>query len=542
MRGMSATWAVVALLVVGAALRVVQYSSDASLWLDELALARAVVSSHLSALLTQPLPFDQVAPKGFLLLQKLAVLTFGANDHALRLVPFLCSLAALAGFAMLVRRALPSVAAVAAVTFFATAAPLVAFAGSAKQYSMDVLAAVVLASLALDLLTRPVSRPTAWRAAVAGAVLPWFSQPGVLMVAALGWPLMIWLSADPPAERRRYTAIILVSWGVSAAIVTVVALTSMTPATREYMRLYWADGFASWARVVAFDWPWTNLRMLFASSPGSYAGLSYPLFPFYPALAAVGAVVLWRRHRRVALVCLSPIAVTLAAAAAGQYPFGDRLVLFLLPFICITMAVAIDAVYRAVSPWSRPLALTAAIVMTLPAISPTASALPPYSVENLKPVLAHVQARKQAGDRIYVYYAAAPVVSMYDEDFGLARGMYAVGGCHRGNSRRYLDELDAFRGSARVWVIFTHSLVTYREQEDMVAYLEAIGRRLDHIRVPSHTAGWSLLPSEAFLFDLSEPARLASADAQSFALTGPVTVNPRNTCERGPAAMIQPDF
>jgi len=82
---MSATWAVVALLVVGAALRLVQYSSEASLWLDELALAQAIISTDLVALLTRPLPFDQVAPKGFLLFQKLAVLTLGPGDLALRL-------------------------------------------------------------------------------------------------------------------------------------------------------------------------------------------------------------------------------------------------------------------------------------------------------------------------------------------------------------------------------------------------------------------------------------------------------------------------
>ena len=79
-------------IAVGATLRIWQYGANTALWSDEIALAAGIVDVDLPSLLASPLPHDQIAPKGFLLAQKLAVFTLGPSDYALRLVPLLCSL------------------------------------------------------------------------------------------------------------------------------------------------------------------------------------------------------------------------------------------------------------------------------------------------------------------------------------------------------------------------------------------------------------------------------------------------------------------
>src|SRR5687767_15052923 len=81
----------IAAVAIGCVLRLWQYLTDTSLWLDEIALARGILDLDLRSLLLQPLPYDQVAPKGFLLVQKLAVLALGRSDYILRLFPFLSS-------------------------------------------------------------------------------------------------------------------------------------------------------------------------------------------------------------------------------------------------------------------------------------------------------------------------------------------------------------------------------------------------------------------------------------------------------------------
>jgi hypothetical protein len=266
------------------------------------------------------------------------------------------------------------------------------------------------------------------------------------------------------------------------------------------------------------------------------------LSPLYPALATLGFVLMWRRDRRVALILLMPVGLTLAAAAARQYPFSDRLILFLVPAFVAAIAEASGAAASIVAPFSRRIALVGATTFSVLAVWPVATKLPPYRVEDVKHVLAYVRARHQPRDDIYVYYGAAPVMTVYARDFGFSADTYAVGGCHRGETRRYFEELDTFRGSERLWIILTHSLPVYREREDILEYLDTIGTRLDYVDVPSRAVGHSPFSAEGFLYDLSTVVRLAAADSTSFTVTGPSGTNQRNTCVNGPQAMIRSDF
>lgn len=117
-----------------------------------------------------------------------------------------------------------------------------------------------------------------------------------------------------------------------------------------------------------------------------------------------------------------------------------------------------------------------------------------------------------------------------------------IGGCHRGDSRRYLEELDTFRGQPRIWVVLTHALRQYREREDLIAYLDTIGTRREGLVVESHAVGRTPLPAEVYLYDLSSATKLARSSAGSFHLTGPTSADPRFGCSEGPHAIIAPDF
>ncbi len=69
-------------------LRCIHYFGRSSMWLDELASAFNISERNFSQLATETLDFNQVAPLGFLWLQKLATMVFGLNDHAFRFFPF----------------------------------------------------------------------------------------------------------------------------------------------------------------------------------------------------------------------------------------------------------------------------------------------------------------------------------------------------------------------------------------------------------------------------------------------------------------------
>jgi len=99
-----------------------------------------------------------------------------------------------------------------------------------------------------------------------------------------------------------------------------------------------------------------------------------------------------------------------------------------------------------------------------------------------------------------------------------------------------LQELDTFRGHERLWFVLTHALPQFREREDMLRYLDAIGRRQNTFSVPTERGPVAETPAEAFLYDLSDPVRLQWAPVDSFSLDGP---NPqaRRGCAEGPATV-----
>jgi uncharacterized membrane protein len=130
-------WAWALALAVGVALRVGAWLDARSLWLDEAMLAWNVCGRSFAGLL-RPLDYQQGAPAGFLALERLAVVALGTGEWALRLVPFLASLAALALVDRFGRAHLGARGRVVGVALAAVAPALIYYSGEAKQYALDV--------------------------------------------------------------------------------------------------------------------------------------------------------------------------------------------------------------------------------------------------------------------------------------------------------------------------------------------------------------------------------------------------------------------
>ena len=81
-----------AIVLVGAGLRLAAYFAARSLWLDEAMLANNIAGRTFVSLVG-PLGESQTAPWIFLFAERAAVLLFGTNELALRLVPLIAGLA-----------------------------------------------------------------------------------------------------------------------------------------------------------------------------------------------------------------------------------------------------------------------------------------------------------------------------------------------------------------------------------------------------------------------------------------------------------------
>jgi predicted membrane-bound mannosyltransferase len=135
------------LILIGVALRLIEYLHNRSMWWDESMLALNIL--HRTARqLWQPLDYNQGAPIGFLLLERLAVNMFGQGELALRLVPLISGILSVFLFYRVALRFLTPLGARISMALFAISDTLIYYSAEVKQYSTDVAVAllVILAS------------------------------------------------------------------------------------------------------------------------------------------------------------------------------------------------------------------------------------------------------------------------------------------------------------------------------------------------------------------------------------------------------------
>lgn len=521
-----------AVIGLGCILRLWQFATVPSLWVDELAVVRNIVHLPPARLLLSPLEWGQMVPTGFLAVGAMLSAAVPAEDWVFRVVPFVSSFATLPVIYVLSRRMLGPWPALLVTGMVALSPPLIGLGTVAKQYASDVFVSAVLMYGASKVLSGDVREPRAlaWMGTL-GGVLLFFSFPGILVA----FVLTVGVSASWVLERRtRWMTRILglgVPLGVSAGIATVIALRTRSPETATFLSSYWAAGFPE--SVSAFPaWLWTQLAVVFEVgfiTPYPQSGLARLSPHLLLAVSSLGLATLIVRERRMAIVTLAPLVAAVLAAVASVYPLAHRTSVFLVPTLALSAVAGSMVLGRVVKSVFRPAALVVGAFPLLVVSAALLRAPPPYLIEHTRPLIQSVAEEWEPEDVLYSYYAANQAVDYYGTRFGIRD--WVPGVCARGNPRAYLRQLDALRGHARVWVVFSHALPELHEAETILGYLRMIGSEkealLSHLD-RFHTA--------AYLFDLSDPARLGRANADDYVLDATATAASRRVCGRGPAS------
>ena len=115
------------LISLGITVRLVQYLSNRPLWIDEAMLTQNILTRSFRGLFT-PLEYEQQAPMGFLLIEKLLVTLFGNAEVVLRAFPFVASVASLVAMATIALDVLPLPFAYIAQLLFVLSVPLIVYA------------------------------------------------------------------------------------------------------------------------------------------------------------------------------------------------------------------------------------------------------------------------------------------------------------------------------------------------------------------------------------------------------------------------------
>jgi len=447
----NSAWTIRIILALGILIRVIQYVSNRSLWLDEAMLSSNIVNRTSLGML-QPLDKAQGAPVGFLILEKLAVLIFGQNEYSLRLLPLLSGVLALFVFYKVSKIYLKDKVVPFAVLLFSISFPLIRYSSEVKQYSTDVLVALILYLIADQFFSKKKGNRKYIIFGFVGSLSILISHPSVFVLAGVGTVIFILYLHSGEWKEVKKLAVIYLFWIINFAIVYYFFLHDLT--SQKFLLKVWEHSFAPFPPSSASKINWYFNYFYFGNFKYFFGDQVYMIAAF---LFTIGLASIFIEKNVKLAASISPAVFLLVASALRMYPAGERLVLFMIsPLILITSKGAIDLI----SKYSGNIAiLVLSIFLTFffyPLHHAFKTIVAPIKHEEIKPAIKYVSENLKKDDTIYIYYGAVQVFEFYSKEFNFDKKKCIAGSRGRDNLNLFLDDIEKIRGKRRVWIIFSH--------------------------------------------------------------------------------------
>lgn len=477
----------------GITVRCVQYLANRSLWLDESFLALNIVHRTFLQLLQQ-LDYAQGAPVAFLMIERASVQVLGNSEYALRLFPLLCGISSLFLFYKLAKTILARKAFIIGLVLFISSESLIYYSSEVKQYSSDVMVALMLYYFTILHIMR--NRFGAWNTAifgVIGSIAIWISHPSIFVLASVVVVLSLSCLRRKEWEKNCRLAIVCAVLILNFAVLYFVSLRHL--AKNEALLNYWAHNFMPLAPFSLSDVRWfiDTFFSIFAYPVGlAFAGLGSLSF-------LVGCRSFFRNHKEEFFLFSLPILFALLASGFKKYPFNGRFLLFIVPSMLIFIAQGADEIIEMIRPRDTVTALTFVVLLLLhPGLFAGYYLLKPYQREEIKPVINYVREHHCPGDVLYLYPRAVSAFKYYQERYGFTDADYIVGHDLLGQWKNHLDDLNKLSGHKRVWLLFSHLSSSERIEDMILSQLDSMGARLTTLKRER---------ASVYLYDLTSPTQ-----------------------------------
>ena len=471
------------LFLSGVVLRIRQYLTGRSLWADEAMLALNIVERDVAGMF-KPLDYDQGAPLGFLLVEKLFNVIFGKHEFALRLFPLLVGLISLWLFYLLLKRLTSEAGLLVALALFALNPRLIYYSSEVKQYILDVAVTILLLLIAAPVFNAsPRKRDLVWLG-LAGMVALWFSHPALFVLAGIGIAVVIMT-----LKRRDYSSRLFVAGMGILWLFTIVLLYSLILkdlSQNAYMREYWQGAFLPMP-------PWSDpgwFSRSLTENIGIQFGIPYAVFAVF-FLMLVGWVMLWFHQQGFAIAIASILLITLTASGLQLYPVFERMILFLVPIGLILIGKAVEALQERVQRFSilgtLSVLFLAGYLLYGPLVTSVQNFVEPKYFEHIRPSMATLRDAWKDGDALYVSNGALPAFRFYAPFYELENISYEFG--KREDYRdpqSILSHLESIQGQPRTWILLSHVYQkdSFNEREYVLNYLDEVGEKKREFRVP----------------------------------------------------------
>lgn len=466
------TISILVFICFGVLLRLKLYLCNRSLWLDEAFLALNIVNRSFLGLL-QPLDYNQVAPIGFLVVEKSLVHFFGNNEYMLRLFPFLCGVTSLFLFYKVAKYYIETKAVPIAIGLFALLPPLIYYSSEVKQYSSDAMLTLLLFVTAIYIQPRKLNILRISLFGFIGAAAIWFSHPSIFILAGIGMSSIILYLIHKEWSKLLRISVVCLIWIASFIILFYVSLSASVHNETQL------KDFAALNAFMPFPLKQQWLVNAFLSIFSETANL--PLAGIAALLFLNGCVTAFLNKKLELFFLILPMFFVLIASGFHKYPFTGRLLLFFVPIVVLFIAEGVEQI-RVKAP------IAAAIIIGLLFFFPLDNAFKIVTTfvgrEEIKPVMDYVKKHKSNGDVLYIYYSSYFAFQYYAEKCGLNKNDYVKGAYSRDKWVNYINDLDKLSGNKRVWILFSHVYTGQgvNEEKFFLYYLDTIGKQLDFFK------------------------------------------------------------
>lgn len=395
----------------GVVLRTRALLFNAPFYQDEASLAQNIEDRPLLQLF-RPLDGDQAAPPGFLVLQKLAHALFGSTEIAYRLLPFVSSLIVLWLTWLLARRLLDRWGATAACAIVSLSWPMVYFSTDNKQYETEALVACALLFLwtRFDATPGPIAHASVLSCVVSYILAPWFSYSAPFVIAAIETSLLVRHLGERSGRFlvRRLPIYLCVIASCGVLYFVLIRETQKD----SFLQSFWADAYAPFPVRSYKDvlWFMSNFYRMFLHPIG------FPDQGVAPLLFLVGCAVLWRKCNWKFWALPGILLWVLLASSLKQYPFGDRLLLFAVVPMALTIGLGVSSV--ASWAWEKtagPASVIALCALLLVPISLAAAShlVRPTTMQDFRAAFSYINEHRQPDDEIVTQHEFYGVIEWY---------------------------------------------------------------------------------------------------------------------------------
>jgi hypothetical protein len=448
---------------------------------DEAGMATAIQGHSLIELITKPLGASVTAPFSFLVIEKLVTGLFGLQDIFYRLTPILAGCLSVVLMYLLARELLGNFGATFAVGAFSLNWMLSFYSSDLKQYSTDVAITLLIYVVAARYFKDGSDRNLAWLAGT-GLLGIFFSHPSIFLLSSLGLALLVQTWKDQGLYKK-----IFIVGGLWVIV---------------FLALYFLSYRALGQYPYNIDY-WNHLGALMPVPPWKNPGwFSQRLNAFFTVdlnltsrtyiegiLYLAGAAFLfWKKKWQWSIVLPGSMMFTFLASGIANYPFKDRLILFLASSTFLLIGAGIDGlayILRRTSFLSPVLGGLLTVYLLLgPVISTYNYIQEPRAFplkEDIKPVLLYIEKHREPNDQFVVYDQAAVTYSYYAQFYGLNNSPTILLGDFRKKPIKYNQVIDGLPKNQRVWFVFSNVLYTLNDESDrtyMFDYLRTIGGRI----------------------------------------------------------------